>query len=79
MPMVKLPDGTTAIVCSRGGGPRKACVVCGRGADLLCDFKLTGPKAGQTCDRALCAKHTHRPSVGVDYCPAHAAMAGRTA
>lgn len=72
-----LPDGATVIICGRGRAS-KACVVCGRSAGLLCDFPLTGPKAGQTCDRALCAVHTFRPRAGVDFCPAHAAMVTAT-
>lgn len=63
-----------AIVCSRGGsGPRKFCVVClkdGRKtpAPFLCDH----PKPeGGTCDAGLCATHTNRVRVGVDWCPSH--------
>jgi hypothetical protein len=66
------PDGSTvtAIVCGRR--ETKPCVVCKGAAGLLCDWPLTGPKAGSTCSRALCAKHAFQPTTGVDYCPAHA-------
>lgn len=66
----RIPGGGAAIVCSR----RKSCSVCGAPSDKLCDYPLTGEKAGKTCDRPLCRRCTaHRPP-DVDYCPAHARM-----
>jgi DNA modification methylase len=51
---VNLGNGITAIVCTRGQR-RAKCSNCGRmRADLLCDWKLKGKKAGKTCDRKLC-------------------------
>lgn len=38
MPAVKLPDGTMAIVCTRGRR-REACSYCKRSADRLCDYE----------------------------------------
>lgn len=68
------PDGSTvtAIVCGRRD--TKPCVVCHGRAAFLCDFPLTGPRAGDTCSRAICSKHTFRPAPQTDYCPAHAEM-----
>jgi hypothetical protein len=71
---IDLGEGRTAIACSRGRRPAKPCCSCGRVSSLLCDYPLRGEKQGKTCDRALCAKCTWRPRVGVDYCPAHRAM-----
>lgn len=52
----RLGDGVTGIICSRGQR-RTKCVVCKtRPSTKLCDFPLSGKKAGQTCDRALCDK-----------------------
>lgn len=71
--------GTHAVsgfVCGRS---EPACSVdgCGARAERLCDYPLRGPKAGQTCSRKLCAKHSD-PEGGKDYCPAHAReLAGR--
>lgn len=67
--------------CSRGQ-KRKTCSVhgCSGSATKLCDFPLTGKKAGQTCDRDLCEAHATRmpgrPLAGqtIDYCPTHATV-----
>jgi hypothetical protein len=68
MPLVKLPDGTTAIVCTRGH--RQSCYVCGAPAPLLCDYPVTSSKSG-TCDRPFCRRHGTNQSPDVDYCLAH--------
>lgn len=75
---VDLGDGTTMIVCRRGGrrAPAKRCK-CGKPASLLCDFPLKGRKAGKTCDRPLCSgcaerQRTTADGDTVDFCPAHA-------
>lgn len=48
-------DGKTyGFVCTRGRTKREVCEVCGKPASKLCDFPLSGKKAGQTCDRKLC-------------------------
>lgn len=67
------PHGGMIIACNRGQR-LKPCVSpgCTKGGDRLCDFKLRGSKAGQTCDAPVCTGHAHRVSSGVDYCPAHA-------
>lgn len=62
-----------AIVCSRTAARR--CVVCGTTRAIkLCDFPLTGPKAGQTCDRPVCVTHATHEDPDTDYCPRHARM-----
>ena len=69
--------------CNRGRRESIRCK-CGRPATQLCDYPLTGAKAGQTCDRDLCdgcavtvGKHGSGPHAGdtEDYCPAHARLA----
>ncbi len=72
---IPLADGTVAraIVC--GPAPRrKRCVGCGGPAARECDWKLTGEKAGKTCDRAICARCATSPAPEKDLCPAHAAL-----
>lgn len=76
----KLPGGGVAIMCSRGR-KRRDCRFCGRTATLLCDYALTGKRAGNTCDAAMCASCAARQPVAsphagdtVDYCPPHARM-----
>ena len=64
-----------AIICSRGSRPI-VCEICGKRGDKLCDFPLTGEKAGKTCDRHLCAKCAVHVGRDVDYCPTHARMVG---
>lgn len=66
---VTFPDGTRAIICSRGGRRPKPCHECGRGAVALCDWPTGKHK---TCDRAMCAAHAHNLSGrNVDYCTEH--------
>jgi len=66
-------DGTiSGFACTRG--PRKRCK-CGRPATRLCDWQLSGPKAGKTCDAPLCDRCAARVGPGRDYCQAHARMA----
>ena len=69
MPCIPIPGG---IACTRER--RRTCSVagCGNAATLLCDFPLVGPKAGRTCDRALCRAHAEHAGPNTDYCPAHA-------
>lgn len=70
---VDLGGGAFAIACTRGRRPI-ICVHCGRPGNRLCDFPLTGAKAGKTCDRPLCAKCAVRRKPGIDYCQVHAGM-----
>ncbi len=72
----KDPDGKfTAIICRRGS-QTKRCDICGRPGGKLCDFPLTGAKAGKTCDRSLCAACAVHVDPDIDYCPTHARMKG---
>lgn len=67
--------GGVAIVCSRGRRAKPCSVPgCGRSSVALCDFPLTGAKAGKTCDRALCAQHRTSVGADLDHCPAHAEL-----
>lgn len=61
---IKLRDGSTIIVCSRGRR-RKRCGWCMRYATRLCD----GPKDGGTCDTPLCGRHAHQTGEELDLCP----------
>lgn len=56
-------------VCSRG--PVTRCK-CGRRSTKLCDYKLSGSKAGKTCDAPLCTRCATIMGQNLDYCPAHA-------
>lgn len=68
---VRLPGGTTAIVCGRGGRrPRCRMPGCTRPGDRQCDFPLL---AGGTCDKYLCARHAVRLGPDRDHCPDHPA------
>lgn len=54
----------------------KLCSACkSRRHTKLCDFALTGKKAGQTCDAPLCDRCATRVGPNRDYCPAHARAA----
>jgi hypothetical protein len=61
-----------AILCSRTA--EKRCIYCGRPSSKLCDFRLTGAKAGNTCDAPMCANCTTSGGPDVDYCRPHAKM-----
>lgn len=66
-------DGGVVILCSRGHRIKR-CSACGSGeATRLCDFPLSGRKAGKTCSAGLCDRCTAR-SGDTDLCPAHARL-----
>jgi hypothetical protein len=72
--VVNLGNGVTAIV-KMAAKPRKRCSVCGMlGVGKLCDFPLTGAKAGKTCDRPLCANCAFHQAPDTDLCPVHARL-----
>jgi hypothetical protein len=64
---VRLPDGTTAIVCHSDAW--RKCVRCRRRATIQCDFPMGG---GKTCDTYLCRNCAVRVGSNRDYCPTHA-------
>ena len=70
---IDLGNGSFAIVCSRGQNA-KPCKYCGAPHTKLCDFPLTGPKAGKTCDIPMCGKCATHVSLDTDYCRPHAAI-----
>jgi len=62
-------DGVAAILCTRGRGRRK-CSVCGKPADILCDW----PTSTGACDKPLCRRHAIQgPGPNTDYCQSHGA------
>jgi hypothetical protein len=65
-----------AVVCTRRRRPR--CASCGttRGAFVLCDYPLSGAKAGQTCSRVICQSCATHVDPDHDYCPPHARLLG---
>lgn len=68
---VTLPNGGTAIICSRGSRKPKKCAWClppARDSIALCDHPMGG---GRTCDSPLCHEHRHHVAPDRDYCPPH--------
>lgn len=65
---VRLPDGTSAIVCT---GRAKRCR-CGRPGTLLCDWKVPTRRSG-TCDAPICSSCATSPAPDKDLCPNYAA------
>lgn len=57
----------------------KPCRHCGKPSTRRCDYPLTGPKEGQTCDAALCDRCAHHVGEDRDYCAGHAKMLAREA
>lgn len=79
MPMIGRPihdaDGNViGIACSRESV--KLCSACkSRRHTKLCDFPLSGKKAGKTCDAPLCDRCAEHVGPDRDYCPPHARAA----
>lgn len=69
----------TLFACTRGQRTSSRCqtVGCSGVTVALCDYPLSGKRAGDTCSRRLCASCRHERGAGVDYCAAHAALAAR--
>lgn len=73
---LQFPDGTTAIVCSRGRRHRCEAPGCSSSATRQCDFPVNRPgKRSRTCDRWICEQHAKRVGADVDWCPPHARYA----
>ena len=58
---MKFPDGSSAIIC--GTREQQKYCACGRAADLLCDWKVSGNKSG-TCDKPICKQHALAVALG---------------
>jgi len=78
MPCTPLPGGGFACSPGRRGSPCQE-PGCRELHVALCDWPLTGPAAGKTCDRRMCSAHRHRVGKNRDYCSAHLAMSRRAA
>lgn len=77
-----MSDGSSAILCTRGGRPSKPCYVCGADSEFLCDWPVTkrvfpkfpatpeNTKAG-TCDKPMCERCRNNIGPDRDYCNAH--------
>jgi hypothetical protein len=60
----------TVVVCSRRR--KSPPCSCGRPSVKLCDFPLTGPKTGTTCDKPICDRCATSVGENLDYCRVHA-------
>lgn len=69
-PVIKMPDGSTAIVCVRGGKKPALCDYCAKLHSKLCDWPMDD-KGTKTCDKKLCDDHAHNVGPDRDYCPEH--------
>lgn len=65
---IKLPGGVTAIVC--GVRHNTKFCACGRPADMLCDWKVSGKRSG-TCDRPICRDHALQVAPEKHLCQEH--------
>lgn len=68
----QLRGGIVGFACLRGGG--KKCRYCGTSGDKLCDWDLTGPKEGKTCDIPMCTRCAYHIDPDKDYCRPHAEL-----
>lgn len=73
MTCTPLPGGL-GWTCTRGSRtPPAPCSVCSKHPHTkLCDYALTGKRAGSTCDRKLCDACAVSLGSDRDHCPAHA-------
>ena len=75
MPCRSIPiEGGQLIVCGGRGRKGRACKFCGDQlgpTEILCDWKLTGAKAGQTCDAPMCRRCAAAVGEDKDLCPPH--------
>jgi hypothetical protein len=77
---VKMPDGSVAIVCYRGGKKaserkkaRAVCAYCDQTAKFMCDREVpTG-----TCDKQFCSRHGYPVSQSKQFCMECSKAAGR--
>ena len=75
MPCIPFRVGeASGFICVRGRQARHNCKYCSRPATLLCDWPLTGEKAGQTCDTHMCRNCALHREPDKDYCRPHAKM-----
>lgn len=65
----KLPDGTMAMVCSRGQ-KRHFCAACRKPATLQCDAPTAARPSG-VCDRYICVKCAIDLGDDRHICPLH--------
>jgi hypothetical protein len=70
---LKLGDGVTALICSRGR-TRKRCRYCSGAGGRLCDFPVTRDGVRGTCDAPLCSRCTTKIAGDGDLCRAHAPL-----
>lgn len=64
----RMPDGGTAILCTRGGRKRNLCCSCRAYATLECDWPTAD---GKTCSKPICRTCARAVGDNVDYCPFH--------
>jgi hypothetical protein len=72
--VVKLGDGTAAIVCTRGERSKTPCRWCSRVHTKLCDYPLGGIKKGKSCDAPICDQHAREIGPDRHLCPPHREM-----
>lgn len=64
--MIVCSRGVRAVPCETPG--------CHRPHNKLCDYPLSGPKQGKTCDRKMCERCAVPVGPNRDYCRAHEKM-----
>ncbi len=67
---------TVGFICSRGRSRRKKCGACGTPGSAIyaCDWKLHGPRKGETCDMDLCSACATKVGDDKHLCPGHLRM-----
>ena len=65
---VRFANGSTAIVCGRGKGSAKPCVVCGGMANLQCDHPRRPKPSRARCNAWMCQEHAVHVGEDLDWC-----------
>ena len=65
---VEIPGMGTAIVCGRGAGSPKPCVVCGQMATLQCDYPTRPKPSRARCNAHVCSACSVQVGEDRDWC-----------
>jgi hypothetical protein len=68
---VRLPDGTTGIICGGRGKKKHRCFYCPAIAEYQCDNPVIRNNRKATCDTWMCAHCRNDIGKGIDLCRPH--------
>lgn len=69
--VIRGPDGKLVAVLCGVRRSRHKCRSCGQTSMYQCDWKLSGPKKGKTCDAHICGSCAREVGPDKHLCPPH--------